>query len=330
MSRFKCGMIFVFAVSVMGLGPGAHAQTLCETIDSSVELYDSFIIDFFDSLQDNDNDGLPDHASLRLIEAVACLSPATDLYDATNNAYEANLAIFDIEPGAAILIEYRELIATLMMIGADMQANVIAVTEGMLVGNYVTVECNGGDCVPDALSGYELTEVFEVFAEDVRSATEPYTALGDLDLDGTNNVTEYNNVMDQNGFTSDFVIAATSSNLNGSETLRTPGSSGSGGGCFIATAAYGTPMAQEINVLRDARDSYLLNNTLGTAFVDTYYRLSPPVADAVAKSPVLSATIRFVLTPIVFLIKSPWLLLLALLSLCAFLGRAKVRTKPQQ
>ena len=74
-----------------------------------------------------------------------------------------------------------------------------------------------------------------------------------------------------------------------------PGSS-SGGGCFIATAAYGTPLAEDINVLRGFRDRYLLTNAFGTAFTDVYYRLSPPIADRVASSAPLAALVRLVLT----------------------------------
>ena len=40
-------------------------------------------------------------------------------------------------------------------------------------------------------------------------------------------------------------------------------------GCFIATAAYGTPMAEEIQILREVRDGYLLTNTAGRALVDS-------------------------------------------------------------
>lgn len=74
--------------------------------------------------------------------------------------------------------------------------------------------------------------------------------------------------------------------------------SGDGGTCFIATAAYGTPLAREIGALRAVRDRYLLRNGAGTAFVDTYYRLSPGLADRVATHPALKNVVRMGLDPV--------------------------------
>ncbi len=74
---------------------------------------------------------------------------------------------------------------------------------------------------------------------------------------------------------------------------------GGGGGCFIATAAYGTPLAEDLAPLRALRDRILLPRAAGTAFVDTYYRLSPPVADFIADSPLLRAVVRAGLGPVV-------------------------------
>ena len=74
-------------------------------------------------------------------------------------------------------------------------------------------------------------------------------------------------------------------------------------GCFIATAAYGTPTAEQINVLRDFRDVVLLKSTLGSQFVALYYRLSPPVADFIARSDLLRTLVRELLVdPIVWLV----------------------------
>jgi hypothetical protein len=70
-------------------------------------------------------------------------------------------------------------------------------------------------------------------------------------------------------------------------------------GCFIATSAYGTPMAKEIEILREFRDGYLLTNTLGQAFVDFYYKLSPPIAEFITDHPSLKPIVRAGLLPAV-------------------------------
>ncbi len=62
--------------------------------------------------------------------------------------------------------------------------------------------------------------------------------------------------------------------------------------CFIATAAYGTDAAREIEILREFRDEILLRNSLGYRFVSFYYRTSPPLADFIAKHDVLRAIVR--------------------------------------
>jgi hypothetical protein len=78
-----------------------------------------------------------------------------------------------------------------------------------------------------------------------------------------------------------------------------------GGPCFIATAAYGTPLAPEVERLREFRDNTLLTGVMGTAAVDVYYRVSPAIADLVAASPTLAMLVRMLLIPVILLVSLP-------------------------
>mgnify|MGYP007046930816 CR=1 FL=1 len=83
-----------------------------------------------------------------------------------------------------------------------------------------------------------------------------------------------------------------------------------GGPCFIATAAYGTPMAEDIDVLRHFRDSVLLESYWGTALTDGYYQISPAIADGVAQNAFLAAMVRAMLVPVLYSVEwialVPW------------------------
>jgi hypothetical protein len=69
--------------------------------------------------------------------------------------------------------------------------------------------------------------------------------------------------------------------------------------CFIATAAYSTPMAEEIQVLREFRDEYLLTNPVGRILVGLYYKVSPPIAEFITEHPSLKPIVRAGLLPAV-------------------------------
>jgi len=103
-------------------------------------------------------------------------------------------------------------------------------------------------------------------------------------------------VWDDNVYTSDRVgkwtVTGTHAGLEDDATLDVDYSI-----CFVATAAYGSPMAEEIQILREFRDKYLLTNPPGRALVDLYYRVSPPVARFITEHPALQPIVRAALVP---------------------------------
>ncbi len=73
--------------------------------------------------------------------------------------------------------------------------------------------------------------------------------------------------------------------------------------CFIATAAYGSVLANDVEMLRRFRDLVLQKSVLGELFVESYYTFGPAVAGVVGESDVLRATARAALTPVVTRVK---------------------------
>ncbi len=81
--------------------------------------------------------------------------------------------------------------------------------------------------------------------------------------------------------------------------VSTASGGGGGSGCFIATAAWGSDMQDDVRYLRAFRDHYLLDNRAGRWFVRQYYHYSPPMADYIRSRPHLRALVRVLLRPLV-------------------------------
>jgi len=62
--------------------------------------------------------------------------------------------------------------------------------------------------------------------------------------------------------------------------------------CFVATAAYGTGTAEEINLLSEFRDVVLLTTGLGAGLVSLYYQVSPPIAEVISQHDFLRTAVR--------------------------------------
>ncbi len=78
-----------------------------------------------------------------------------------------------------------------------------------------------------------------------------------------------------------------------------------GGRCFVATAAYGSIMHPYVKALRTFRDKHLLTNSMGRAFVNLYYKYSPPLADIIRDSETLRFSSRVLLSPLVLAVVFP-------------------------
>ena len=75
------------------------------------------------------------------------------------------------------------------------------------------------------------------------------------------------------------------------------------GGCLIATAAYGTELAPQIQTLREIRDNTLMETSSGTSFMagfnTFYYTFSPAIADWERQSPAFASAVGAFLTPLI-------------------------------
>ena len=74
-----------------------------------------------------------------------------------------------------------------------------------------------------------------------------------------------------------------------------------GGGCLIATAAYGSELSPQVQLLREIRDNQLMNTEAGTSFMNTfndvYYSFSPYIADMERENPMFKEAVKLGLTP---------------------------------
>ncbi|MDC0450647.1 hypothetical protein OAL59_01775 [Nitrosopumilus sp.] len=79
-----------------------------------------------------------------------------------------------------------------------------------------------------------------------------------------------------------------------------------GGGCLIATAAYGSEMSPQVQMLREIRDNHLMNTESGSAFMSAfnsvYYSFSPAIADMERQSPMFKEVVKVGLTPMLSLL----------------------------
>ena len=76
-----------------------------------------------------------------------------------------------------------------------------------------------------------------------------------------------------------------------------------GGGCLIATAAYGTELAPQVQFLREIRDNTVMSTASGASFMtgfnQLYYSFSPTIADMERENPIFQEAVRAFITPMI-------------------------------
>jgi len=75
-----------------------------------------------------------------------------------------------------------------------------------------------------------------------------------------------------------------------------------GGGCLIATAAFGSELAPQVQQLRETRDNVLLKTESGRAFLTSfnqfYYSISPTIADWERQNSIFKEAVKLIITPL--------------------------------
>jgi len=128
------------------------------------------------------------------------------------------------------------------------------------------------------------------------------------DTDFNDGITYYYRVRSYNSNEdSDYSNEATATSVNssggggggrGDESRGSVDGSG-GGGCFIATAAFGSSLEPNVRILRQFRDRFLMDNKLGNNFVRFYTTYSPPIADFIVNYDRLRSMVRALLLPVI-------------------------------
>lgn len=145
---------------------------------------------------------------------------------------------------------------------------------------------------------YVSPETMAILGRDLLDVTQKSFAIDDEEM-----LSEVRNSLEQHRM----VVVAAWSKENRVDVYKSSPKSSSeskSGGCFVATAAYGSSLAPEVATFRQFRDDVLQRSTLGRLFVEIYGVLSPSLARFISGSEFAkAATRRYFLGPLLRRIK---------------------------
>ena len=171
------------------------------------------------------------------------------------------------------------------------------------------------NCIEWTFKGYDYSLSciyydYEVFIRNSYSSF-PYplmkTILNNIEFSQTSKFMDFNQVSSENTIQNNSSTLLLNSvneipkEIVVEEAVVATQESEEGGGCLIATAAYGSELAPQVQMLREIRDNQLMNTESGSAFMssfnEAYYSFSPYIADMERESPVFKEIVKLGLTP---------------------------------
>lgn len=241
-----------------------------------------------------------DSMTFKIAARVAATDGSDTFYTDCNTAdASGNIGFchFEVYPGDA------KIYADNMVVAPGYPSSPAAGIEYSNVVFFYTEQLSGED---DNTTIQRITNQSETFVIGVNKSASPPVA--DNRIDGLTNDTRYCMVManqDTTGIISYFTpLPGTPGSPVTAAELCTSPSEVVGllddKHCFIATAAFGSDMAPEVESLREFRNKFLMNNFVGRGFVAFYYKHSPYYANLIAESDFARGLVRLLLWPILF------------------------------
>ncbi len=157
-----------------------------------------------------------------------------------------------------------------------------------------------------AIGGFTGVVTLDVLtsSNDITTSLSNTTVVLDSDV---TNVTSDLTVTSDEEASGQFTITVNSSSsdgmVSGSIVIPVNVQVDNGGGCLIATAAYDTELAPQVQFLREIRDNIVMSTALGTTFMTEfnqfYYSFSPTIADLERENPMFQEAVRAFITPMI-------------------------------
>ena len=171
------------------------------------------------------------------------------------------------------------------------------------------------NCIEWTFEGYDysLSCIYDDYEIYVRNhySSFPYplmkTILNNIEISKTGKSIDFDQVLSKNTIQNNSSTLLSNSlnkipeNIIVEPIVATQESTEEGGGCLIATAAYGSEMAPQVQLLREIRDNQLMNTEAGKSFMgifnEVYYSFSPYIADMQRENPMFKEAVKLGLTP---------------------------------